>query len=475
MLSLPRIRRWGAPVLGAWLAVPTFVVPHAIADTPPNQHRPVPRTHETDLAGLLRAAERNYPRLHASRHAISAAQARLAEAKVSPFFQFQATAGLTVAPEARGTPVLSPDDQLPLGNRWRPSYQLGVEGAIPLYTFGKLSGARRAARSGVRAARGEEKRARAQLRFDVRRAYFALQLALDARQMLSEGLGQLEKASQRLAQLIEDEDDSVNPSDQYRLSAALAELQARDSEAQNLEESSRAALALLSGMPSIRIPECPINRVEPTLEPLRHYLTHASRHRPEIGSLDAAESAREAELDVGRAHYLPDLGLAFRAQYSRAPGITDQENPFVNDPANRPTLAAGLVARWPLDFWGNVYRTRRTRAQLKQLRAQKKEAKQGIELEVRVGYEGLKDADRRERAWRKGERDTRSWFVSTYQGYEVGAAEARELIDALKAYFTARYNRIDAIRSYNTAVAGLERASAQRLVTAEHWESSCND
>lgn len=428
-----------------------------------------------DLETLSEAAVDRWPSLDAARHRLAAARARLDEATISPFFQFEATAAVTLAPEARGTSVYSPDPQLPLSNAWRPVASIGVEGAIPLYTFGKLSAARAAARAGVRAAEQERFRAQARLLHDVRRAYFNLQLALDVLQMIGEGQGKLEDAVAQLEERIEAGDPEVNEHDRWRLSTTVAEVQARRSEAVRLEQTARAGLTVLTGLADVRIPECPIEPVAFEPEPLAHYVRLAGAERPEVGMLQAGIAAREASLDATRARYFPDIALAMSASYSYGPGVTDQTNPFVVDRANYTSLGAALVARWSFDVWGNAHRVSRAESELGETRAQVEEARRGIELEVAATYEELQDARRREEAWGRGRRDARSWFVASAQAYQVGALEPRELVDAVKTYFTARFNHLQAIRDYNMAVASLERVTGTRLMPEGGWERPCEE
>lgn len=423
-----------------------------------------------DLQTLLARAEARYPALRANDAAIAAARARLDEARWSPFFQIEAQGGLTIAPRAEGTPIFSNQDQLPLDNGWAPVAEIGVRGVVPLFTFGKLRNAWRAGRAGVRAAELDRERSLARLRYDVRRAYFALQLALDIRQMIREGRGRLDRAVRKLDELIAEGDPDVNPMDRYRLRAALAEVDARASQAERLEASSRAALETLTGERGVRIPDCPSTAaiLEPdTLE------AAGPDARPELGMLESAIEARRAAVEVQRGGYGPDVGLGFTAGISWGPGITDQENPFIADPANRPSLGAGLVMRWSLDFVGNSQRVRRARAQLEETRARADEARLGMSIEVQVAREALRDATRREVAWGQGERESRAWLVSAAQAYDIGAVEPKDLVDALKAYFEARFSHLQAIYDVNEGAAALARVTGGSTTPLGPWEASC--
>ncbi len=423
------------------------------------------------LDDFIHEAEEHYPGLEAADARIRAARAQLDEAWVTPFFQSYLTAGFTLAPEVRGSPILSPDSQLPLDNAWQPVFQLSLEGVIPLWTFGKLGAARDAARAGIRAAEGDRARVRAQLLYDVRRAYFAHQLSLDLQQMLSEGLPRLREALADVQARLERGDPEVDQFDRYRLAAALAEIEGREAQARHLERSSRAALRVLTGVSDFRVPDCPIEPVELELEELDYYLAHAMDDRPEVRMLEAAIRAREASVDVSRAGFFPDIGLVYRFGTSYAPGITDQTNPFVVDPANYTSVGAGLVLRWSLDLWGNAYRVDRESALLDDVRSRTEEARAGMELEISEAYESVVDARSRVEAYDRGRRETRAWFIAAGQAVDIGTAELSDLTDAVSAYFLARFAHLQAIHDLDVAIANLERVSA--ISVTERWEPGC--
>jgi outer membrane protein TolC len=439
------------------------------SESEPTEQRP-PRI--LDLAQLLAAAERAYPGMRAAEARIRAARAQLDEAWVSPYFQSTLAAGFTLAPEARGSPIFSPDAQVPLSNPWQPILGLNFEGAIPLWTFGKLPALREAARAGVHAAESDRARVRAQLLYDVRRAYFALQLSLDLQQMLHEGLPRVEEAIRNLEERLARNDPDADEMDRYRLQAALAEVRARQAQAIHLERSSMASLRILTGLRDFRVPDCPIQIVDAELLPLEEYLRSAMSERPELRMLEAAQRAREASLDVARAGFWPDLALTYRFAISYAPGITDQTNPFVIDPANYMNIGAGIALRWSLDFWGQAYRVDRESALLDDLQSRLEEARRAVELEVTDAYEAVVEARARERTFDRGRRETRAWFLSAAQAIELGTAKTGDLVDAVRAYFTARYNHLQAIHDFNTALAHLERVSARRV--ADRWEDACD-
>jgi outer membrane protein TolC len=416
-----------------------------------------------------RAAILRYPGLKAAAADIDAAQARLSEAKISPFMQFQGRATLFVAPGARGTSTFSPDPQIPWANRWGPGGEVGIEGGIPLYTFGKYRAGKKAASAGIRGSELEKDRTLARVVFDVRRAYFGTQLALDLQATISEGKDKLRAAVDKLDTRLKADDPRVKQTDYWRLVSALSQIESLESEALRLEASARAALSILSGLKPAIVPECPLEPVQSEVIELGEHVERAISNRPELFQLEAAQVARNANLTVKRAGYFPDIILALRASFARTPGITDIQNPFVIDRGNFAGAYVGLLAQWKLDFGGSHARVKAAKAEIQSLKAKTEEAEQGIEIEVTDLYEQLQDAKRRLESWTRSEKETRKWFVSAGQGYEIGTTTARQLVDAIEAYFSARSKRLMATAEYNLAIAGLEKATNMPLVSQKGW------
>ena len=69
------------------------------------------------------------------------------------------------------------------------------------------------------------------------------------------------------------------------------------------------------------------------------------------------------------------------------------------------------------------------------------------------------------------DREPGAWFIAAGQGRDVGTVEMRDLVDAVRAYFTARYSHLQAIHDLNVALANLERTSGSPVT--QRWEPPC--
>lgn len=421
-------------------------------------------------ASVARALE-THASIHAADMAVRQAEARLKEAKFSPFLQFEALGAVSVAPEVRGTAIFSPDGQLPLSNPWGPLASASLQGTIPLYTFGKIRAAWDAADAGVVESKARVRQAVQLLRFNVRRAFFAHQFAADSQYLLKEAHGRLKQAQGKLAESAEEgEEDSQAL---YKLAFAALELEARQAQADRAATSARIALRELAALKTRPLPDCPSTRISPPLESAQHYVARAQKVRPEVTRLAQALVAAEADFKATRARYFPDLAFVGRASASIAPGIADQTNPFVIDAANYTALGGAIVARWSLDGVGHYARTAQKAAQREALKAKKKEALQGMRLQVRDAFAQWRAAAKQAEVWEAGQQEMRRWFVGAFQGFEVGAVEAKALTDAVKAYFEARFKQLEATYNANVALAHLEHVVGEALVRESAWDSAC--
>jgi len=93
---------------------------------------------------------------------------------------------------------------------------------------------------------------------------------------------------------------------------------------------------------------------------------------------------------------------------------------------------------------------------------------------VAARHAELEDARRRMEAWAEGHRETRKWFLSAAQGYQVGTVTTKELVDGVGAYFKARFAHLSAIHDHNQAIAALEQTVGRPLLPASAWAQPCD-
>jgi outer membrane protein TolC len=417
------------------------------------------------LRRCLELAAQNYPKIHEAKARLSQKKAQLWQAKTSPYSDFTMTGGLGVAPTVRGTSVYSPNTDVSLSSNMALAWQIGVEGAIPLWTFGKIDNLWDAAEAQVAVGQHEVAKERNAVKLSVRQAFYGAQLARDSLALMREAVARIDRYIERLAaRVAEGDGDDI---ELLKLRMYRAELEARYSEAQRHEAIAMAGLRFLTGVRGVLdIPDEPLARSRHTLGPLARYLAAARLFRPEVNMARAGIAARRAQLRIEHARYYPDLALGLNARWARAPEVTDQVNPFVRDSANFLSYGAALVVRWKLDFLPQTARVAAAEAQLEEMRATERFALGGVGVEVEQAFAEAQDAARRLDAYARAARYARQWLIKVQQGIDIGTFEDEEIVDPAKEYALKRFAQMSAVFDYNIAVAKLALATGWEAVEA---------
>lgn len=406
------------------------------------------------LRQCLDLADRNHPNVLQAAAKLDYYRAQLDEARSAPFTNFALTAGAGPAPTFRGGPVYTQDREVGLKSSLGMAWRAGIDGTVPLWTFGKITNTWRAAEAQIDLGAEELKKAKNGVRTDVRRAYFGLQLARDALALLGEAAEKLDGALSLLRKRVKDgEGDDI---DLLRLETARAELDGRLAEAQRGERVALSALRFYTGIDQgFDIPESPLKPPKHSLTEVAKYLEIARGKRPEINMARAGLRAREAQVDLAKSRLMPDIGLGLFWSYGRAPEITDQFNPFVRDDANYLRYGFGVGLRWQLDFLPGAARVRQAEAQLSETKQLYRYALGGVSVEVEKAYNEAVEAQKKVEAYKRASKFARQWMIKVSQGIDVGLMEERELVDPARQYALQRYSYLSSLMDLNMAMANL--------------------
>jgi outer membrane protein TolC len=332
----------------------------------------------------------------------------------------------------------------------------------PLWDFGKISAATAAARAGVAVSRERQAGARADVELNVRRAYYGLKLARELISTLEEGVGYLDEGQKKVDKDLSAGTGTVTVTDRLRLRTVRAEVDARLLEAKRLANLARDSLRTLLGPDApteVEIDEEPLEPVEVKDRPVAYYEDLARFSRPEVKMLDHAVKAKRALADFERRKEYPDLILVGTATLAYAGGVDNPKNAFLSHYFNSATAGVAAALRMQLDLGPKLARADRTRAEASEIEYRRTEALGGIALEVRKAHGELTEAIARTEAVRKGEKAGKAWISAVVQNFTVGLAEARDLSDALVAFFGMRARYLQSVFDLNIAASALARAT----------------
>ncbi len=440
---------------GAWPVAPATIRPHAYT-----------------LAECLALAERNFPNLWAARARLAQAHAQLEEALWTPWFQWSAQAQFGVMPPLLGTVMYpssptSPSTQSTNAQKnissfinLDPFFGFGVSGVVPLYTFGKIESAQDAASANVRVAEWDMEKWRQAMRMDVRRAFFGLEMARDAKYVADEALERIDRGISGIKEKIAKGDGKVSDADRLRLEAFRQDIVAQSLQAPKGEAYALGALRFITGVETgFDVVDEPLKRPDRPLVSVVQYLEAARILRPDVNMARAGVVARQAMVGLGRAKLFPDFGLGLGADFMSSPGVTPQENVWASDPFNHFYYYALLGARWSLDLLPQAARTRQAESQLEETRALERLALGNAMFEVEKAYADAVEAKGREEAWDRAEHIAKEWISIVQDHIDLGSSDESALLDPLRSYGSARLQHLTALMDLNVAMSGLALAS----------------
>ena len=397
------------------------------------------------------------PRVQMAAGDRDAAAARVREADAARLPRLKALAFGTISPEIDCNDVACTSTR-PKNFEW--DFQGVFVGAQldvtqPLFTFGKISHARRAARAGVEAQTALANEAAGDAASDAAKAYWGLKLARELRYMLEDGVEQIAKAQ---AQLEDKQDASIQ--DRQRVAVLLAEAKVQHADAAQGEAQALAGLRAITDTADADIDDAELAPVEHALETADQVAAQSAK-RPQSLAAKSGAAAADELASFQAAHYFPDLALVGQAFIARAQGARDAPSVFYNDPYNRTGAGVVLALQWQIEPWTVKAKSDRARAEAHKARAQSHLAELGARYDAATAAAEATAAKAKVEASVAGEEAARAWVASVLQNEAVGTAEAKDLADAYIAWFQMKARWAQSVFQWNVAVVRLGRATGE--------------
>ncbi|WP_426752175.1 TolC family protein [Myxococcus sp. Y35] len=452
-------------------------VQDTVAESPDTEAKPARRAPLT-LAQLVKRARESDSRVEEATAELRKFHALYQQAKWAWFPKFEITVGAGgPIPEARNNGLGGPptteaslEGDLNFGRVGVTVFSTG-NAVLPLYTFGKLTALEKAGAQGPVLGAALRDRVRNEVGFQAAQAYYGYQLARNGLQQIEEVSKRLEDAAQRIDRLLKEDSAQVSAVDSYKVRFFRQLVEARKAEALQGRQFALAAIGLLANAG----PDDAVTVVEEDLEleedvpvpSLEQALARAEQYRPEITAITAGIAAREQEVFIRERSYFPDLGLAGFYDVRFTSSATRQRSPFAFDPYNDRSAGLGLVVRGTFDIPIKDAQLEQARAELDKLRAQEKQIRAGIRLEVAKVHGELVAAWSRARSFGEAERNARRWVTAAFTAFDLGTGDTRDLVDAFTAYAQASGDKGKSWHDVRVGMAALARVTGAPLAPGE--------
>ena len=419
----------------------------------------VPRTasadHKLTLDQVIDKAVSG-PRVQMAEGDRESAAARVDEADAARYPRIKATLFGTISPKIE---CLDPECRTTAPKNFEFRFS-GLYGSAqldltqPLYTFGKISHARTAARAGLDAQQSLADEAAGDQASDAARAYWGLKVARELGGMLDDGIEEIGKATGDFDQ------KKVAIQDRQRVAVLLAEAKAQRAEAAQAEAQALAGVRAVTNTPDAEIDDAELAPVEMTV-PEAESLAAAADRRPQRVAAKSGARAADELAAFEHAQYFPDIALIGSAVISHAQGVDDPPSAFAYDPYRRTGAGLVLGAQWTLEPWNVSARTGRARAEAHKMHAQADLAAIGARYDAETARSEAQAAHDKVAATADGEKAARTWLAAILQNEAVGTGEAKDLADAYVAWFQMRARWATSVLQWNVAVVRLARATGE--------------
>lgn len=436
------------------------------------------------LAELIARVNAHYPGVEAARAGVEVAKAQLSQANRLWFPSGQLSFAITGSPDIRCAGANGVvDDKLTQKGREQNcvsttanasltntsdilktlpfhgvALSLGVTLTQPLYTFGKIESAQHLAHAGVDVANAQVEKDRADITFNITKAYWGLKWARAAFGTLDDGAGRLRGWVKRMNDDIDKGKSTYTENDLARLKIALDAAELAELDVDKAQQVALVAVRTLSGDGDADIDDDELDVADLQEQPVSFYEDAAVVHRPEARMLAAGLQAAHASVQLQRASLTPDLGLLFGFSYGYAESVDDPQNAFMSHPNNFGASIA-LGVRYDLGIAQKLATIHKAHADERLLQARRQQALGGITVEIETAWQETRAARKRSDLLAHSEKVARGWYNAVDQNMQLGVAEARDLVDAARGYFELRLRHLQSIMDVNLAIAGLKQAA----------------
>lgn len=380
------------------------------------------------------------------------------------------TMGTLIPPQEIDNPS-EDDPDLSGYNIWS---KTDIEAYVPLYTFGKISTLKDMARQGVDIGRAIVRLAKDEIKYQVTRAWYAVQLSGELSELIDEGEKKLKKARNRLQKLEREDSDDYDQNDMFRLRIYEASVHKHVLANKRMARLSEAGLRTAMGLKHNTTLDFPKdNDLEPIkidLGNLERIVGLAARHRPELEILRRKVGVQRTEVDRKWADFFPNIFAA--ASFTVAASTVNQQNTvFSSTVFNALGGGAAIGIQLTLDYPAKIARYNKAHAKWLSKQAQLDGQTAKLRLELESMWREAKDHQEMLKFNKRAMKAARSLFVSSVQEYENGiddTASFKDVLESSVSYLVSKSEWLKSVYAFNIAVARLNRAVGSNVAPEGH-------
>ncbi|MDR9365381.1 MAG: TolC family protein [Balneolaceae bacterium] len=346
-------------------------------------------------------------------------------------------------------------------NNWAIFTRAELSATQPIYTWGAVSSAVKAAEAGAKSAKYEFSAVKAEAEIQLFDLYYSYLLAMEISRILEDATENLDRVERQIEQMREEGNPDLQESDVFKFEIFKSEFQTRRVEVQqSLNYVKRVWDYALQAEPNVTyIPD--ENFLDPVpyqLEEYNYYRDKAIQERPEMRGVEFGITALEKRLEAEKAQQYPMFFLGITGSFANTPNRPRQTNPFIRNNTNYGSVGVGFGIRQNLNFLSMRATVDRARIEYRRVNDLEKAVSDQIILDLNERYREATVAETRMKQTEEALATARKWVRNEQLNYDIGFGDAENLLDALQKEVELRVKLKQNIFDLNKKVAALYKA-----------------
>lgn len=345
---------------------------------------------------------------------------------------------------------------------WAVFTRAEVNAVQPLFTWGALSNAVKAAESAAVAAKKQFEQQQSDLQVRLVDLYQSYLMTREIMRLLDEATGTINDIEKQLEEKQDEGAEDFDESDFFKFKIFKSEFGTRATEVRESTAMTRRIwdYVMQADEGTVYIPDKQfLDPVEEGLKEIDYYRMNAIKNRSEVEAIDAGINAAEYGLKAQKSQTLPALVLGLRGSFANTPNRPRQSNPFIINNSNYLSASFGLVIRQNLDFLSINADIEKRELQYRQAKYLKEAAVDGIVLEINEFYKNASLSKTKVENTNEALVTSKKWLRQEQLDYDFGIGDTKDLIDAMQKELELRVQMKRDIFELNKNMTQLYRKS----------------
>ncbi|HKJ47212.1 MAG TPA: TolC family protein [Balneolales bacterium] len=346
-------------------------------------------------------------------------------------------------------------------SKWSIYSQVQIQGVQPIFTWGAINNAIKAARQGAVAAQEQFLSEKSKLAMKLYQLYYSRVLANQMERLLGDAQHEFDKADKKIKEMQKSNDSSLEDADvfKFRIYKSQFEIKANEVKENNLFVKRVWNLVLGADSNTVYMPKTQfLDPIDTTIKSYSYYQSLALSNRPELKGIKAAESAAEFGLKAKKAQLLPTIFLGLGAEYVYTPRPTER-TPMIGNRFSYLNLAYSFGIRENLNFLGIKNDIDNMKIKYHEIKYSKEAVVEGIRLDLSNSYKTARIAETTFQKTGDALQTSKEWLRKEQIDYDLGLGKIKNLLDAVKSNLQLEAEYRQKVYEYNLDLAKLYEAS----------------